>query len=499
MPFRKQKPWGQIKPSIGASIDWGDPINIGLFDCWLANAGAGAKFVGLARRASGEFAGAGATWTNSLFGKGVNLSGAAGGYIGSFPANVPLPTTAASITAWAQNISNVNGYSPILTRTYGSTHSSPYHTFKLGANFAGNGKFNCEVSTATVSDQSTAAPNGYTDKVWYFVACTYDGVNVKLYINGLLVATTATTGAFVYGSGGFIRIGANASGAEQFMGNIDNLRFYHARALRPPEIRRLYGREPFAGIVEPRRRIISQVPAGGATYQGDITETDGIADTITGLLLLGGGASESMAAADSAGGLSVLPGTVSESVLPADSPLGALVEVGSVTETASPSDSQSGAGVFSATSTESILAGEAFGGSLVLVAGVGESYSPSESLSGALVDVGAISEGIVSVDSPGAGGGTAGGSVESISAIDSVAGGLVLVASSTEVTALSDLISSLVAAGLSITEATTIVATASITGEFIIGNQNYFMVSVKERYFVVAARPRDFIVRPRSR
>ena len=265
MPFRKSKPWGNTKPTVGYGIDFGDPINSQIDGCWLANENAGNKLTDISRGNNGTFT-SGPTWGNGRFGKAINLPASGSAYVNLAKTNYPVPVSAASIAAWVNVNAATSIYSPILTRTYAGTHTSPYHVFKLGANrFGSADKFNCEISTTSVNDQSTPAPSTYAYGVWYFVVATYDGANVRLYQNGVLVATQATTGNFIYGSGGFIRFGANAGGAENFYGLIDNVRFYSNRALTASEVRRLYT-EPFAGIITPRRRIISQAAAAGGVF-----------------------------------------------------------------------------------------------------------------------------------------------------------------------------------------------------------------------------------------
>lgn len=69
---------------------------------------------------------------------------------------------------------------------------------------------------------------------WSHVAMTYDGVAMRLYVNGSLVATKAQTGA-VLTSGGALRIGGNSIWGEWFAGQIDEARVYN-RALSAAEV-----------------------------------------------------------------------------------------------------------------------------------------------------------------------------------------------------------------------------------------------------------------------
>src|SRR5439155_9838817 len=63
---------------------------------------------------------------------------------------------------------------------------------------------------------------------------TYDGANLRMYVNGTLVRTQAVTGSIVETSGA-LRIGGNSVWGEYFSGLIDEVRIY-SRALSQSEI-----------------------------------------------------------------------------------------------------------------------------------------------------------------------------------------------------------------------------------------------------------------------
>ena len=63
---------------------------------------------------------------------------------------------------------------------------------------------------------------------------TYDGVNIRYYENGVLVATTPATGSITNGNGG-LQIGGNSIWGEYFTGRIDEVRVYN-RALSAAEV-----------------------------------------------------------------------------------------------------------------------------------------------------------------------------------------------------------------------------------------------------------------------
>jgi hypothetical protein len=69
---------------------------------------------------------------------------------------------------------------------------------------------------------------------WSHLAATYDGANVRLYVNGALAATTAITGN-IAATTNPLRIGGNAVWGEFFSGLIDEVRVYN-RALSLAEV-----------------------------------------------------------------------------------------------------------------------------------------------------------------------------------------------------------------------------------------------------------------------
>jgi hypothetical protein len=63
---------------------------------------------------------------------------------------------------------------------------------------------------------------------------TYDGANLRFYLNGTLVAIQAITGAMVTSANG-LSLGGNTVWNEYFAGRIDDIRIYN-RALSAAEI-----------------------------------------------------------------------------------------------------------------------------------------------------------------------------------------------------------------------------------------------------------------------
>jgi Concanavalin A-like lectin/glucanases superfamily/F5/8 type C domain len=78
--------------------------------------------------------------------------------------------------------------------------------------------------------------NAYNDNQWHHVACTYDGVNINLYVDGQLDNALAATGA-VAANTSDMEIGRNidGGGTQPFIGNIDEVRIWNV-ARTPAQI-----------------------------------------------------------------------------------------------------------------------------------------------------------------------------------------------------------------------------------------------------------------------
>lgn len=107
----------------------------------------------------------------------------------------------------------------------------------------GNTKFEFSITTTNYTNRyvwSTTTPE--KDK-WYHVVGTYDGANIRIYVNGVLEGTKSCTGNFVsnptplyFGSRGIYN-------DRNFNGNIDEVSIY-SRSLTSEEILASYNRKP---------------------------------------------------------------------------------------------------------------------------------------------------------------------------------------------------------------------------------------------------------------
>ena len=127
---------------------------------------------------------------------------------------------------------------------------------------------------ATSASPASDGPGGTAQlplNTWSHVAATYDGSNLRLYMNGTLVGTRAISGQ-VTATANPLRIGGNTIWGEYFAGRIDEVRIYN-RPLAATEI----SRDMNAAIVSGLVAAYGFEEASGATA----TDTSGKANNGT--------------------------------------------------------------------------------------------------------------------------------------------------------------------------------------------------------------------------
>jgi hypothetical protein len=100
--------------------------------------------------------------------------------------------------------------------------------------YAGDGTGRPAVYAFTTTDLGSSGPTATALNAWTHLAATYDGANLRLYVNGTQVVSRALTGA-MRTSTGVLRIGGNSIWGEWFAGLIDDVRVYN-RALTATEL-----------------------------------------------------------------------------------------------------------------------------------------------------------------------------------------------------------------------------------------------------------------------
>jgi hypothetical protein len=134
-------------------------------------------------------------------------------------------TTGMTLEAWVKPTTNVGWRTAILKER--GTNDLLYALYTSNGSKPRTENFTGVENTAA---GTTALPLN----AWSHIASTYDGANLRFYVNGTLVTTKATTGAMP-NTANPLRIGGNAIWGEYFSGLIDEVRVYN-RALTATEI-----------------------------------------------------------------------------------------------------------------------------------------------------------------------------------------------------------------------------------------------------------------------
>lgn len=161
------------------------------------------------------------------------------------------PTAAFTYAFWFKPDANLQAGSGRDDFHYGSSYSRPHITFDR----EGDGKIGIYTTiNGNVSDLAKSTSNSWTANTWYHVAFSFDGAQVKVYVNGNCEGTFAQSGVHQAGTG--FHIGASsASGTQAFDGMIDDYAIWN-EALSPSAIGSIvsYGignpvPEPFSGVL----------------------------------------------------------------------------------------------------------------------------------------------------------------------------------------------------------------------------------------------------------
>jgi Concanavalin A-like lectin/glucanases superfamily/F5/8 type C domain len=139
----------------------------------------------------------------------------------SVPTNALInPTTAFTYEAWFKANANVGINRAIISKGVTTNYAA---SILLEAS---TGKIKGEFYTGA-SLKTLTSLIAYNDNAWHHVAYTYDGANIKLYIDGTLEGTLAATGAVFNATQNFTIGKYSASNAHNFWGSIDEVRVWN--------------------------------------------------------------------------------------------------------------------------------------------------------------------------------------------------------------------------------------------------------------------------------
>jgi RHS repeat-associated protein len=220
---------GYTYEPFGETTMSGAPAPEGLVGAWGFDEGSGSS-VEDQSEAGNDGSVSGATWSSSgKFGGALSFDGTDDRVVVPDSASLDLDSEM-TLEAWVKPDTVGSNWQTVLLKEW----NDDYLVYGISTEDAGK-----PIGAAYMYDDDSLAisqaPDALAEDTWTHLALTYDGSNVKLYVNGSEVASGAATGP-IQTTGGDLTIGGTAVFADQwFAGLIDEVRVYD-RALSATEI-----------------------------------------------------------------------------------------------------------------------------------------------------------------------------------------------------------------------------------------------------------------------
>jgi Concanavalin A-like lectin/glucanases superfamily len=198
---------------------------------WKLDEGSGTSVVDAMGANTGTWQGTlGSQWTTGKISGGGNFNGT-DGYVSTvsgtgFAAGAPF-----SIAAWVNLAAGGGAFPMIFDTSLSGSSSVLFAGVNIGSNSSAG--FNMYINGIQTSNNTV-----FTKGVWHHVVGTYDGVNMKVYVDGAHMSSTAGSTPAISGSNLYIGNGT-AYANSMWKGQIDEVAVWN-RALSAGEIATLY-------------------------------------------------------------------------------------------------------------------------------------------------------------------------------------------------------------------------------------------------------------------
>lgn len=241
----RPRPWLN-KPPVGTQINWGHPLSRGIVGCWLFNEGSGetAHDIAAARNHGILTNTVQSVWTRrEQRGSVIDFDGTDDRV--EIAEDAALKPAKISVAMWFKPDTTTR-FNSALMKTTVSSWSDGY-----GIAFDPAGTLIFFINSYNTNFVSVAL----TASVWYFMVGTYDLSNIRIYINGIEVASTAFTTAINHSTTPLqIAKGRHTDDTRyRWDGPIENTIMYD-RALSPEEVLWLF-RAPYSFLIPQSPRI----------------------------------------------------------------------------------------------------------------------------------------------------------------------------------------------------------------------------------------------------
>jgi hypothetical protein len=241
----------------------------------------------VAAEATGRYPGRlmnGAGWTPGYSGYAVALNGS-GAFVdaGTFD----LSGSETTIAAWIKSTDLSSGYDRRFISKASGVAEDLHYWMLSTTTVNGAPRLRFRLRTGTTTTTLIASSGNLPLNTWYHAAATYDGTTMRLYLNGVLVGSTAKSGAIATNPSIPVNIGRNPDGGgyTYHHGAIDDVRLY-SRALSSSEIAAAAGPAPPPPPPPANRAPVVTAPAAQTSHTDDtislaITASDPDGDPLT--------------------------------------------------------------------------------------------------------------------------------------------------------------------------------------------------------------------------
>ena len=230
------------KPMLGRQIDY--LKSNGLVGYWLMNEGTGNIVNDLSGNGNTATISSGIVWELGKFGPAL-YNDAGGHYVNCGDMASIEGVGAFSVSFWAMHKTGVVPGTQFLVAKYGDSGERTFGFYATDAEYILFGVYN----SSAAFDYALSLNALKTAGKWIHVVGVYDGVNVRVYVDGILGGTVGDlTGVTDSSTEPMVLMAENDNGQNDFGGMIDDVSVYN-RALSVAEIAELYA-NPF-GMFEP--------------------------------------------------------------------------------------------------------------------------------------------------------------------------------------------------------------------------------------------------------
>ena len=223
-------------------------ITTGLVGHWTLNEGSGTSAADSAGSNTGTLTN-GPTWTTGAHaGSGAVALDGGNDHITMGTTSAAEGVSALTVSLWAKT-SHSSSSAHYLVAQYGSGND----TFKIEWDTGEDIRFDVK-NAAQTEGTGEYVGTFMTDSLWHHIVGTYDGTNVRVYVDGVVGGSVGSLSGLTSTSSLAFTVGAENGGSKFWEGPVDDLRIY-SRALSQLDVTDLYA----AGTADVTAPIISSV------------------------------------------------------------------------------------------------------------------------------------------------------------------------------------------------------------------------------------------------